>query len=43
MDYDDLNENPELDENGEPIEVLEFDPEIEITLSDAKKSTQMFK
>ena len=37
MDYDDLNENPELDENGEPIEVLEFDPEIEITLSDAKK------
>ena len=22
MDYDDLNENPELDENGEPIEVL---------------------
>lgn len=37
MDYDELNENPELDENGEPIEVLEFDPEIEITLSDAKK------
>lgn len=37
MDYDELNENPELDENGEPIEVLEFDPEIEITLSDALK------
>lgn len=37
MDYDELNENPEFDENGEPIEVLEFDPEIEITLSDAKK------
>ena len=37
MDYDELNENAELDENGEPIEVLEFDTEIEITLSDAKK------
>lgn len=37
MDYDELNENPELDENGEPIEVLEFDPDVEITLSDALK------
>ena len=37
MDYDTLNENPEYDENGEPIEVLEFDPELEITLSDALK------
>lgn len=36
-DYDELNENPELDEEGNPIEVLEFDPEVEITLSEAKK------
>lgn len=36
-DYDELNENPELDEEGNPIEVLEFDPEVEITLSDARK------
>ncbi len=27
-DYDELNENPELDEEGNPIEVLEFDPEV---------------
>ncbi len=37
MDYDELNENPEYDEEGNPIEVLEFDPELEITLSEARK------
>lgn len=41
MDYDELNENPELDEEGNPIEVLEFDPDLEITLSDAKKINKL--
>ncbi len=41
MDYDELNENPELDEEGNPIEVLEFDPELEITLSEALKRDKL--
>ncbi|MEG1495673.1 MAG: transcription termination factor NusA [Bacilli bacterium] len=43
MDYDTLNENPELDENGEAIEVLEYNPDTEILLTEARKINKLIE